>query len=201
MIKEKQSVKTLLKTAFTLIFIYGVIFAVICCFYSYPLMNVLYYNHIIQSADVFRILMISIIPLSATYIFGYLLTANGNLKQLNVIAFLAIALNVGLNLLLIPHYYAIGSAIASIATQMFIIISEIVISISVFSLKLSGKYVIRLVGFSLFTVMTAWLSMKLPFSLAIDLGLMLCFCICLIFIFGLIKPKEVIALLKKPNSE
>jgi O-antigen/teichoic acid export membrane protein len=201
MTEEKKPVGSLVKTAFTLIFIYGVITAVSCYFYSYPFMELLYYNHILQSSDVFQILMLSIIPLSATYIFGSLLTANGNLKQLNMIAFFAIMLNVGLNMLLIPSYYALGSAIASIVTQLFIIVTEIIISVKVFSLRPSGRYVIQLVSFFFFTVIAGWLSLKLPFNMVINLVVMLCVCMFLIFILGLIRGKEVISLIRKPDRD
>jgi O-antigen/teichoic acid export membrane protein len=196
MTAEKESISSLVKTSFTLIFIYGIFVAVASFYYSHPLMELLYDNHVSQSSEVFGILMLSIVPLSATYIFGSLLTANGNLKALNVIAFIAMLLNIGLNVVLIPHYWAIGSAIASLCTQLFIIVAEIVISIRVFSLRLSWKYVVRLCCFLFFAVVTACLSLRLPFSPIVDFILMTTLCLCLTFVLRLINPKEIITLMK-----
>jgi O-antigen/teichoic acid export membrane protein len=197
MTAAKESVVSLVKISFTLIFIFGSTVALCSYFYSYPLMELLYQNHIEQSSAVFRILMLSIAPLSATYIFGSLLTANGNLKLLNIIAFSAMLLNVGLNIVLIPHYWAIGSAIASICTQLFIITAEITMSVKIFSLKPSPKYIIRLGCFFVFTLIAGWLSLQLPFSTGIDFSIMICICVCLIFVFGLVKPKEIMMILKQ----
>ncbi|MDR2408265.1 MAG: oligosaccharide flippase family protein [Bacteroidales bacterium] len=197
MTAAKEAVGSLVKTSFTFIYVYGISVAICCYYYSYPLMELLYRNHILESAHVFQILMLSIAPLSATYIFGSLLTANGNLKQLNIIACIAMLLNIGLNIILIPHYRAMGSAIASICTQLFIITVEIILVIRIFSLKLSWRYVVRLCCFLVFTVIFGWMSLLLPFSSAVDCLIMVCFCGCLIFVLGLVKPKEVILLLKK----
>ena len=197
MIAEKSSVKPLVKMSFTLIFIYGIVLATVSYFYSYPLMNLLYYNHIDASSNVFHILMLSIAPLSATYIFGTLLTANGNLKQLNIIAFFAVIVNIGLNVLLIPHFQAIGSAYISLFTQILIIAAEIVIAVKIFSLKISPKYIIRLTCFLIFSILAGWISLQLPFHWMLNILILLCFCAIFVFVFGLIKPKEVLLLFKK----
>ena len=196
MIAEKKSVNSLVKTSFTLIFIYGTVLAVSSYFYSYPIMELLYRDHILESSVVFKILILSIAPLSATYIFGSLLTANGNLKKLNIIAFIAMIINVGLNIILIPKYFAVGAAISSLCTQAFIITAEIIISIKVFSLKITKEYIIRLSCFVFFTVIAGWLSLKLPFSWSINFIIMLCFCFLLIILLGLVKIKEMVKLVK-----
>jgi len=198
-LSEKKSAKPLVKTSFTLIFIYGVVFAIISYFYSYPLMDLLYTNHVEQSSVVFKILMLSIIPLSATYIFGTLLTANGSLKKLNIIACVAIVINIGLNLLLIPYFQAIGSAIASFCTHFFIITAEIIIAIRVFSLPVSKVFVLRLFGFLLFSIAAGWISLQLPFHWICNVSILLFICLALVFVLGLIKPREVILLFKKSD--
>jgi O-antigen/teichoic acid export membrane protein len=197
MIAEKTSVNSLVKTSFTLIFIYGVVLATASYYYSYELMEVLYHNHVLDSSNVFKILMLSIAPLSATYILGSLLTANGNLKKLNIIAFIAMLLNIGLNIILIPKYLAFGSAIASVCTQLFIITAEIIIAAKVFSLRITTGYAVRLSCFLFCTVVAGYLSLKLPFDWKINFMLMLCLSGILVFIFGLVRFKEIGLLLRK----
>ena len=163
MIAKKESIVGLLKTVFFLIFIYGIVLAVASFFYSYPLMNWLYNNHVEQSSAVFRILMLSIAPLSATYVFGSLLTARGELKKLNLIAVAAIVINVGLNLLLIFKWQALGSAVASVCTQLFIITAEVILVVRLFKIKLSISYCLKCVGFIILAVLAGKISLQLPF--------------------------------------
>jgi len=163
MIAKKESVIGLLRTAFSLIFIYGITLAVASFFYSDPLMNLLYHNHIDQSSEVFSILMLSIAPLSATYIFGSLLTAKGELKKLNLIAITAIIINVGLNLLLIFKWQALGSAVASLCTQLFIITAEIILAVRLFKIRLSKSYCLKWLGFIFLSIFAGKISLLLPF--------------------------------------
>jgi O-antigen/teichoic acid export membrane protein len=197
MIAEKTSVNSLVKTSFTLIFIYGVLLATVSYYYSYPLMEVLYQKHVWESSDVFSILMLSIAPLSATYIFGTLLTANGDIRKLNIIALIAMVLNIGMNILLIPKYLAVGSAVASVCTQLFIITVEIILAVKTFSLKITKGYLIRMLCFLFFTVIAGWFSVKLPFDWKVNFAVMICLCVCFVFVFGLVKVKEVGLLVRK----
>jgi len=197
MITKKESIVSLLKTAFTLIFIYGMLIAIVSFFYNYPLMNLLYKNHIEQSAAVFAILMLTIAPLSATYVLGSLLTAKGELKKLNIIAIIAIGINIGLNLLLIFKWQAMGSAVASVCTQLFIIVAEIILVIRLFKIRLSKSYLFKLIGLMLLVIPLTWISTKLPFMWQIQLIIALFFSVFLSFLFGLFKFKELILLIKK----
>ena len=82
-----------------------------------PLMRLLYGENSEGYAHVFRLLIICIVPISFTYVFGSLLTAAGELRTLNRMAAATIVLSLLLNLLLIPRYGAWGSACASVAAQ------------------------------------------------------------------------------------
>jgi len=175
MIAKKESIVNLLKTAFSLIFTYGIVVATASFFYSYPLMNLLYHNHVEQSSEVFTILMLSIAPLSATYIFGSLLTAKGELKKLIIIALIAVLINTGLNLLLIFKWQAVGSAIASLCAQLFIITAEIVLVVRLFKIKLPKIYCFKLIGFVLFAVFAGKISLQLPFRWEFQFLFMLLF--------------------------
>ena len=68
--------------------------------------------------------MISFISFSFMYVFGTLLTANGSLALLNRLAFIALVLNVLLNIALIPIYKSLGAAYAALITQGFIAFSN-----------------------------------------------------------------------------
>ena len=71
---------------------------------------------------IFQLLMVSFVAVSMTYVYGTLLTAGGHLKLFNILAFLGLILNFGLNLFLIPTYKALGATWATFVTQFFIAI-------------------------------------------------------------------------------
>ena len=121
MLKLKDSVEQLVQLAFSLLVVPAIIVAVCSYFYSREIMSQLYHGqHVEESAAVFRILMCCFVAISSTYIFGTLLTANGNLKQLNIMASIAMVFNVCMNIYLIPRMECRGAAISSIITQFYL---------------------------------------------------------------------------------
>ncbi len=192
-IANKKNVTDILKTSFTILFVYGVIVAIASFFYSYELMNLLYNNnHIEESAEVYKILMISIFPVVLTYVFGSLLTANGNLKQLNTIAIVGFCISLILNFIFIPIYGAKGSAWAFLTTQIFIIISEIYLTIKIFHFKIKLNFILKLGFFTIGVILLNILSKNyLPFSWEKNFSIMLLGTIATIFISRLIKIKDI----------
>jgi O-antigen/teichoic acid export membrane protein len=107
-------------------------------------MNLLYHHNDNFSIFVFRVLIIGLFATSTTYIYGTLLTANGNLKELNKMAFITMLINIGLNLLLIPHFQALGSAFSSITAQLFAAFFQIYLSIKIFHFQINKKFLFQL---------------------------------------------------------
>jgi O-antigen/teichoic acid export membrane protein len=147
MIKEKTPVERILKLSFTLIFTPAIIVALGSHFYSSELMALLYHAHIYESAKVFQLLMFGFMAVSSTYIFGTLLTANGNLKELNCIALSGLVLNLLLNIFLIPRYQAMGAAISSLVTQFFTAIAQVIVVQRIFRFQVNYRYLITLLLF------------------------------------------------------
>jgi O-antigen/teichoic acid export membrane protein len=100
-----------------------------------------------------------------TYIFGSLLTANGNLKQLNIIAAISVLINFSMNLILVPHLMALGSAIASFATLLFTAIAQVFLAQRIFRLKINIKFLITLSLFTGIVFMLNFISSQLPVQL------------------------------------
>ncbi|MCB0396858.1 MAG: oligosaccharide flippase family protein [Flavobacteriales bacterium] len=148
MLRQKEDVRELILLSVRLLIVPAIVLSVTCYFYSVPLMDLLYDSKVNESARVFGILMFCFVAISTTYIFGTLLTANGNLKQLNGMATLGIIINVGLNLWWIPAYQAQGSAMASLATQFFTAAAQVWIAWQVFRFKPKWDIIIRLIIFT-----------------------------------------------------
>jgi len=164
-------------------------------------MDTLYVHHAAESSVVLAILMVSFIFISLSYIFGTLLTANGSLKQLNIISFIGVVLNLTLNLFLIPSFKVVGAAMASLATQAFMAIMQTVVSVKTFKIKLRLSnglpMVLFLVG-SFAISCICWRYFDKWFTgLVTSLGIS----VILAFAVGLIKPKEVLALILEKSEE
>ncbi len=156
LLQKKENVLPLIKTAFSLMFVYGILVATISWFFAPELMNFLSKHQTNISILVFKLLMIVIVPLSATYIFGTLLTAMGEMKKLNIIAAIAVSLNFSLNFLLIPHFKAVGAALASLCTQLFLIIAEVLIVKRLFKQHIPWKYLLQLFLFVGLTIISTY---------------------------------------------
>jgi O-antigen/teichoic acid export membrane protein len=107
-----------------LILVISVSFSFASFAYSKEIISTLYNQGGIYSAHVFSILILTFIPISVINVFGTLVTASGKLRTLNGIAILSLILNMGLNFILIPRYWAIGAAVSSLITQFFVAISQ-----------------------------------------------------------------------------
>ena len=143
MIKENQSIQALLRTSFNLIFIPSVSVAFISFLFPTEAMDLLYIENIEESAEIFQILMISFIAIALSYVYGTLLTANGSLRELNLISGIGLLLNLVLNFWLIPIYQAKGAALATLFTQALVICFQIFFVKRIFKLEVRFRLLIE----------------------------------------------------------
>jgi O-antigen/teichoic acid export membrane protein len=147
MIKEKESVADLVVLSFKILFSGAFVVAVGCFIYSDQMMAMRYSESFIASGPVFGILMCCFVAISTTYIFGTLLTANGSLKALNLMAVAGIIINIVLNLVLIPKYAAYGSAVATLFTQFLTAIIQVIIAQYIFKFRVNYKLLLTITVF------------------------------------------------------
>ncbi|OFX50721.1 MAG: hypothetical protein A2046_13685 [Bacteroidetes bacterium GWA2_30_7] len=144
MIKLKEKVGQLMQLSYVLLIVPAFILAIISYFYKDEIMELLYKNHVSNSSPIFAVLMMGFVSISTTYIFGTLLTANGNLKALNIMALIGMVLNIVLNLILIPKFSALGSAYASLTTQTFTAVVQVIIAMNIFKFRFNYMLAFRL---------------------------------------------------------
>ncbi len=167
MIKHKENIEHMVKMAFTMIITPAILVAIGSYFYSVELMSLLYNTHIQDSANVFQVLMGGFVAVSTTYIFGTLLTANGNLKELNIIACCGLVINFFGNVIMIPKMLAIGSAYSSLITQFTTAVVQVILAVKVFKMKLNFRYVFTLllyvIGVAMFNMLSRIFHVHIPF--------------------------------------
>ena len=158
MLKNKENIIPIIKTSFSLLFYFSVTVTILLIIYRMPILSQLYPDHPEETAQVFRFLIPCIIPISLTYIFGTLLTANENLKLLNITSLIGIILNFSANFLLIPKLYAQGAAITSLATQSLIALIQIFIVVRILKLPLKKLPFLRALVYLLLFIPISFLT-------------------------------------------
>lgn len=148
MFAEKQDVEPITKLSFSLI-IAGTLAVSLSTGFAAPgLLSALYVEHSELSTPVFRILIGSSVAFGATYVFGTLLTARGNLRVLNMVALGGFVLNLILNFVLIPLYGATGAASATIFTQFATAAVQLGLSFRLAGISFKNTYWAQLVLFA-----------------------------------------------------
>jgi O-antigen/teichoic acid export membrane protein len=194
MIQHGESVEHITRLSFTLLFVPALVMAFGCLSYRYEIIDLLYNEHVQNSARVFGILIFSFLGICMTYIFGTLLTANGSLRQLNIMACIALILNLGLNFLLIRRFGVLGAATSSMATQLFTSIYQVVLVKRIFKFNTDYNLLIRLGIFILLLALSSFLMRGFPISWAYSFGLYLIWGAILAFITGLLNIKSMFRL-------
>jgi O-antigen/teichoic acid export membrane protein len=164
MIKLKERINELVSLSLSLILTVAIISGFGSFFYRIEIMELLYLEHIEESADVFGVLMFSFISISVVHIFGTLLTANGNLKLLNRLAAFSVVLNIVLNLLLIPAYKSLGAATAGLVTNSVAAVIHVLLTVIVFQFRVNYKLIAKILVFSVGVTAIAMGSKLLPFD-------------------------------------
>jgi O-antigen/teichoic acid export membrane protein len=100
----------------------------------------------LKSANPYTVLVLttliwSSISAGIIYVFGTILTANGNLHKMNIIFTVGLLLNISLNSILIPLHGAWGAALTTLVTQSFVALTELIL---VFALIKSSRQLLNL---------------------------------------------------------
>lgn len=131
----------------------AVLIGFVCHFNAEWLLTLIYKQHSPETVLVFQLLMWNFVSLCINFIYSTFLTAAGDLKMLNYFSLGAVIFNIVANLLLIPEYGAVGTAIVALATQsllalvqafwvhrkfQFIIPMKVIANMTVFLLVVAG---------------------------------------------------------------
>jgi O-antigen/teichoic acid export membrane protein len=200
MTKEGEDVSQITKLVFTLVFCASSAIAITLSFTADGVIALFYDNNTAEMTQVFKILIFCLIPISSIYVFGTLLTANGNLKLLNIIALASLVTNFVVNLIVIPRLMAHGSAFAALATQMVSAVAQVVIAIRIFHLHISARYLLQMLGFFAAVVLAniGGLSLGLPWwAVVIGAGAI---SIAVMFGLRLASLKELVAILRSKEE-
>ncbi|MCK9398450.1 MAG: polysaccharide biosynthesis C-terminal domain-containing protein [Bacteroidales bacterium] len=211
MIKMKQELNKMIRLPYSLLITSAIIVVTGSYFYRTEIMEWLYprgelesaaefADKLSQSARVYGILMFGFLGSTTMYVFSTLLTANGNLKQLNMIALGGIIVNFGINILLIPRMQASGAAYASLVTQLFTAGSYLIMAQYFFRFKIDYRFIFTLLFFIVLVIGFNFISKELSFHWLLSFSIMLTASLISAFTLRLINIVEIIRLLKEKSS-
>jgi O-antigen/teichoic acid export membrane protein len=199
MIKKKEPISRLVYAGFSLVFIPSSLAVIISLFKPAELMGLLYDNSVIESAEVFSVLMLSFLCIALTYIFGTLLTANGSLSILNKIAFVGLIINFFVNYTLIPIYGAYGAAVATLMTQLVVILSQLFFVNKIFEISPNFRLIAKQLAIVAILFVTAFMMHQYSLNLLEFILIVSFIALSLIFIFKILSV-SVIKEIFKSNS-
>jgi O-antigen/teichoic acid export membrane protein len=198
----------MVRLPFSLLITSAIIVVVSSYFYRFEIMEWLYPREeslpeaefalqLDQSARVYGILMFGFLGSVTMYVYSTLLTANGNLKQLNLVALSGIAVNFIVNALLVPEMQAQGAAIASLSTQLFTAGAYMLMAQRILKLKTNYQFIIRIILFAAIVVIFNLVSRQLSFHWLTSFCIMLAFSFMAAFTMKLINIMEMVRMVKE----
>jgi len=147
--KSGQDVWPIVRTSARLLFAISATASAIGIFYAQPLMSALYRDADPYWGATFALLIGGFVFNALVYVYGSLLTAESKLRGLNAIALCGVALNIALNLVLIPRDQARGAALATLITQGLVALAHAAYAIRVYAwLRVMLREAARMLGFS-----------------------------------------------------
>ncbi len=158
MIGLKENVKELFSLSSKLLIWGSIALASFCFWNAYDVLDLIYTNDIAKSVPPFQLLMLTFVPMCIVLIFGTYLTALGEMKTLNTVAFMGLVVNVGMNMYLIPRWGVWGAAISTLLAQSVVAISQLYIVAK--RLQLNWKFT-DITTFGLFVAVcfsTGWIA-------------------------------------------
>ncbi len=196
MLKQNQRIEEVLRLSSNILLSVSILAAILCLFFGNEILNWRYVEVSREAELAFTALMFAFVGMSMFYIYGTLLTANANLKILNIISFTGLGLNLIANFALIPSYGALGAAIATMITQLFAGIAQFVVVKRKFGISVNTATLTRIGIFialySAFNYFLAQSEMR-GIYLALTSGI---FGLFLLFITGSLKIKQISQILR-----
>ena len=208
MLSQKQDVSHIVKLCVNMLLPLSFMVAIAGIFFSNDIMGLLYHKSVLYGSMagsyriVFAWLIASFPAWCLMYVYSTLLTANGSLRTLNLIAFAGVTINLTLNFILIPRLEATGGAITSFITQTSLALAFMIYAVRILHLPLNIKWALSLVGYLVLILLLAY---GITVALAhahwlVQLSAFGAICVILMFVFRFISAQSIKQLVNKSST-
>lgn len=194
MLAEKQDVRQMVRLCVNMLLPMSFMVAIAGILFSGDIMHLLYHKSAAYGSmslhyeAVFAILIASFPAWCLMYVYSTLLTANGSLKTLNIIAFAGVVINLSLNFYLIPRFKAEGGALTSFITQTSLSLAFIIFAVKVIKLPVNIKWALAHIGYLLLIIALGYgvITVLRNTSPVVQLAVFGCISVVLMFVFRFI---------------
>lgn len=197
---KKESVASLTLTSLKMILVISMTILVTLVVYRHDLMTFIYDDATTYYGKILIYMMLAFFAVAISHIYGAMIMAKGSLKELNIIFILGAILNVSLNLWLIPLKGAEGAAIATVATQLLVTISQICLAHSQMKLQINYSLIAKSIVFGFLCTLSAILWHNSGLYWTISMALSILFCLGISLLLGVVD-KNMLSTLQKQNAE
>jgi O-antigen/teichoic acid export membrane protein len=197
MISKKEDLSNLVQFSTGLMVVPAFTLSLIAYVWQQPIIRLLNNQSTDFSGHVFGLVMLCFLPLAIMYVFGTLLTANGSLRVLNKLAFIALVVNLTLNFWLIPNKQALGAAIAALVTQSFIGLTNLLFGHKILAIRFEPNFLLKLFSALTFTLVSALTLNHLDINWQLGAMVTAGIAILSMLIFRIIDLKKGLSLLKE----
>ncbi|MCB8965113.1 MAG: oligosaccharide flippase family protein [Bacteroidales bacterium] len=126
-------------------------------FFRGDIMNWLYIEHAQHSSIILGILMGSFVFIALGYIFGTLLTARGDLRNLNKLSAVAVLVSISLQVILVNSYGTVGAAWGNLGTNMMVALLSLWLVFKGFRFGVNYLFVGKCIAFVILAVVASML--------------------------------------------
>ncbi len=141
MLAEKQDVNQIVTLCVNIMLPISFIVAVAAAFFGIPIMHLLYPAATDNWGVIFGWVMAAFPGFSIMYVYSTLLTANGNLKILSLLAGAGAVINILLNVYFIEKQQALGAAMVCAATETLMGVGYIVFCVKRLNVSMKSRWV------------------------------------------------------------
>lgn len=188
LVEQKEGLNRLVKSITRLLFFISTLIMVLSFFYSREIMDFIYTDLINEQYQLFQILMIAFWFMTMANIYGCLFLAHEKLNRLNLLFAIGIVINITLNFILIPKNLSIGAAQATLITQIFVFIGQLVLAKATFRLESNvNEYLKMLAVAGLILAFTIAFKIYIPLNWTIQIALISFLAFVLSFLGGFLR--------------
>ncbi|MCI5055698.1 MAG: oligosaccharide flippase family protein [Flavobacteriales bacterium] len=192
LLHQKKPVNGIMSMSLRLLLVPTLLLIVIGFFYGQELMEMLYWNNTENVQRQFFLVICISLPILMINIFGTLLTANGNLKQLNWISFGAVLINVLLCFLLRGWFKGdLSIAIALLVSQSFAALAQVYLVFKKFNLKPVSRLSLKILSYLCIICGLAYGLSFLNYGWIIQVVILSLFALLTASIFKILSYKEI----------
>jgi O-antigen/teichoic acid export membrane protein len=197
MIKNNNNLSPFVGFSSILLLVPVVSFAIPTFVFRNHIMELLYVEHTMQSSQVLGILMGSFVFIAIGYIFGTLLTAQGDLLKLNYLSAMAVVISIFVQFMLIGRFGIVGAAYGNLITSAFVTIFTVLLAFQRFEFRVEKSYLYRFLMFFVTSIIATLLLYNAAVNPLVSLVIAFLFIILLSFVFRLMRFKELASFFTK----